>query len=387
MNVETGKVSGDTIYNLLKLGESEIDSNERPLHPHRINKVKVLHFTHVLSVKFKVNIFNIYFTSTQIKILHNPFDDIEPRAEYLSKTSAGESKKQRKEGVKNFKLISFGEEAEQDETEVESFSRDQQPKVTQSTSVAETKTSSSSSRKNEKERGEVKKTLDEPTKRKKSLSPKSRTPPHKLDEKVHDTNDSDDSDYELSLEKEKMTILERKKREIQDEIQSLKKEYHKERKDKDKEKLKDEENSSSSSAKDSANGNRAVKDYLVEKEKYKKCKTNVKGASRENLTLQLLEKFKVKLHSSKDSSESHHEASTSVPAGEEHENDDDSWWSHKLDFSESQVAVLAKDASKKEDNWYDIYDPRNPLNKRKRGGEGGGGDEKSTSSSKQKKIV
>lgn len=320
----------------------------------------------------------------QIKILHNPFDDIEPRVENLAKKSSDESKKQRKEGVKNFKLISFGEEAEQDETEVESFSRDQQPKITQSTTVTETKTSSSSSRKKEKDRGEGKKTLDEPTKRKKSLSPESRTPPHKLAEKVHDTNDSD-SDYEMSLEKEKMTQLERKKREIQDQIQSLKKEYHKERKDKDKEKLRDDENSSGSSAKDSANGNPAVKDYLVEKEKYKKCKINVKGASRENFTLQLLEKFKVKLHSTKVSSGSHHEdeESVEVSAGEEHENDD-SWMNHKLDFSESKVAVLAKDASKKEDNWYDIYDPRNPLNKRKRGSEGGGGDEKS-SSSKQRR--
>ncbi|GBP90378.1 Peptidyl-prolyl cis-trans isomerase CWC27 homolog [Eumeta japonica] len=38
---------------------------------------------------------------------------------------------------------------------------------------------------------------------------------------------------------------------------------------------------------------------------------------------------------------------------------------HKLHF-EDKGAVLAKDASTKGDDWFDIYDPRNPLNKRKR---------------------
>ena len=37
-----GKVTGETIYNLLKLGESQIDANERPLYPHKINKVRDL---------------------------------------------------------------------------------------------------------------------------------------------------------------------------------------------------------------------------------------------------------------------------------------------------------------------------------------------------------
>jgi hypothetical protein len=40
-----GKVTGETIYNLLKLAESEIDANERPLHPHKINKVTNFEFS------------------------------------------------------------------------------------------------------------------------------------------------------------------------------------------------------------------------------------------------------------------------------------------------------------------------------------------------------
>lgn len=38
---------------------------------------------------------------------------------------------------------------------------------------------------------------------------------------------------------------------------------------------------------------------------------------------------------------------------------------HKLKF-ESNTPVLAKDASTKTDDWFEIYDPRNPINKRRR---------------------
>lgn len=57
----------------------------------------------------------------------------------------------------------------------------------------------------------------------------------------------------------------------------------------------------------------------------------------------------------------------------------DDWLSHTLQFDQGAVAVLAKDASTKQDDWYDVYDPRNPINKRKRG-------ETSTSSHNKKWI-
>ena len=47
-----GKVSGNTIFNVLRMAELETDSNERPLEPPSIRKTEVL---------------------------NNPFDDIEPR--------------------------------------------------------------------------------------------------------------------------------------------------------------------------------------------------------------------------------------------------------------------------------------------------------------------
>ncbi|KAJ1559096.1 hypothetical protein HK405_012027, partial [Cladochytrium tenue] len=51
-NTIFGKVVGNTVFNLLKLGESETDDNERPLYPPKLISVEVL---------------------------SNPFDDIEPR--------------------------------------------------------------------------------------------------------------------------------------------------------------------------------------------------------------------------------------------------------------------------------------------------------------------
>lgn len=308
------KVSGETVYNLLKLNESQTDSNDRPLYPHKINKVK---------------------------ILHNPFDDLVPSIEpsKSSKEDKAEARKKKQEGVKNFKLISFGDEAEQDEQEVESFPKEtvKEPKL------PEPSISSSSSSK------------AKITKNEKSESHETKSSPKKT---VQQDDDSD-SDYETTLEKEKLLELERKRKEIQDQIKDVKKQYQKDRKEKNQEK------ETAVVVPKEKHEDVVVRNYLDEKEKYKQKKLNVKGKSREDFTLALLAKFKNKLHSALDGQ---------APPPEDTEDtgeilEDENWLAHKLDFSESDAAVLAKDASKKEDDWYDIYDPRNPLNKRKRGAE------------------
>jgi len=305
------KVSGETIYNLLKLNESQTDANDRPLYPHKINKVK---------------------------ILHNPFDDIVPSIDFPKK-SENYSTKQKKvnEGVKNFKLISFGDEAEQDEQEMESLPKEtEKEKERQTLEPSNSKASTSSNR-------QIRENQPKPEENKDST------------EKLQN-EDSSDSDYELTLKKEKLSELERKKREIQDQIKDVKKQYQKDRKEKNQPK------ESEPSQPDEQHENLVIRGYLDEKEKYKQKKLPAKGKSREDFTLSLLAKFKSKLHSALDIQETETEQ-----AGENSE--DDNWLSHKLDFSESEAAVLAKDASKKQDDWYDIYDPRNPINKRKRGEE------------------
>ncbi|KAI8374288.1 cyclophilin-like domain-containing protein [Radiomyces spectabilis] len=88
-----GRVAGDTIFNVLKMGEMEIDDNERPLYPPRIK-------------------------STEIVL--NPFDDIVPRInkrEQMVAKAREEAKeaqmrtKTKKKVKKQLNLLSFGEEA------------------------------------------------------------------------------------------------------------------------------------------------------------------------------------------------------------------------------------------------------------------------------------
>lgn len=69
-----GKVGGDTVYNVLKMENCDIDANERPSYPYKIIKAE---------------------------ILLNPFDDIVPRQTTKSDRSESKSKKKRREkGVK-----------------------------------------------------------------------------------------------------------------------------------------------------------------------------------------------------------------------------------------------------------------------------------------------
>nr|XP_046231668.1 spliceosome-associated protein CWC27 homolog isoform X2 [Scatophagus argus] len=93
-----GKVTGDTVYNMLRLAEVECDNEERPLNPHKIKSAEVL---------------------------HSPFDDIVPRETKKAKKEKDkeEGKKSQSKGTKNFSLLSFGEEAEEDEEMVNQVSQ------------------------------------------------------------------------------------------------------------------------------------------------------------------------------------------------------------------------------------------------------------------------
>ncbi|XP_047660454.1 spliceosome-associated protein CWC27 homolog isoform X2 [Tachysurus fulvidraco] len=92
-----GKVTGDTVYNMLRLAEVECDGNERPLKPHKIRSTEVL---------------------------HSPFDDIILREIRVKKEKhKEEEKKSQSKATKNFSLLSFGEEAEEEEEMVTQVSQ------------------------------------------------------------------------------------------------------------------------------------------------------------------------------------------------------------------------------------------------------------------------
>lgn len=94
-----GKVTGDTIYNLSRFSELEVDEDDRPAHPPVLNRADVL---------------------------WNPFDDLVPRVDRdareaaekaAAEQAAAEAKKQTRKQAKNFSLMSFGEEAEEEDAE------------------------------------------------------------------------------------------------------------------------------------------------------------------------------------------------------------------------------------------------------------------------------
>ncbi|KAF7983655.1 hypothetical protein HWV62_19537 [Athelia sp. TMB] len=88
-----GRCMGDTVYNVIKIGEMEIDANERPVYPPKIKG---------------------------IRIIDNPFDDIVPRItaeeKRIQQRAREEAQKEREEeqrrkgAKKNVKLLSFADD-------------------------------------------------------------------------------------------------------------------------------------------------------------------------------------------------------------------------------------------------------------------------------------
>eukprot|EP00252_Welwitschia_mirabilis_P021849 TRINITY_DN5721_c0_g1_i1.p1 TRINITY_DN5721_c0_g1~~TRINITY_DN5721_c0_g1_i1.p1 ORF type:complete len:498 (-),score=131.95 TRINITY_DN5721_c0_g1_i1:795-2288(-) len=87
-----GKVTGDSIFNLLKLGDVETDKDDRPID----SPPKII----------------------SVEVLWNPFDDIIPReiSRGLEVAPSEQLEKQnKKKAVKKLNLLSFGDEAEEEE--------------------------------------------------------------------------------------------------------------------------------------------------------------------------------------------------------------------------------------------------------------------------------
>lgn len=96
-NTIFGKVTGDSIFNLLRLGDVETDKDDRPVDP----PPKIL----------------------SVEVLWNPFDDIVPR-QVVGKSATlpkidEEIRDQKQKAVKKLNVLSFGDEVEEDEKEAE----------------------------------------------------------------------------------------------------------------------------------------------------------------------------------------------------------------------------------------------------------------------------
>ncbi|XVF89055.1 hypothetical protein PTKIN_Ptkin19aG0100200 [Pterospermum kingtungense] len=94
-NTIFGKITGDSIFNLLRIGEVDTDQNDRPLDP--VPRIK------------------------SVEVLWNPFDDIVPRVSLrplIQPEEEAEKKDSKKKPAKKLNLLSFGEEAEDEEKEL-----------------------------------------------------------------------------------------------------------------------------------------------------------------------------------------------------------------------------------------------------------------------------
>lgn len=333
-----GKVTGDTVYNMLRLAEVECDNDERPLKPHKIKATEVLHC---------------------------PFDDIIPRETKKAKKDKDkeEGKKSQSKATKNFSLLSFGEEAEEEEEMVNQVSQTMKGKSKSSHDLLKDDPRLSSvpavdKKKKKGASGDTAETdddddddedadddydSDEREKRRQLISNKLRK--DKAAEKVTEPGEE---------EREKKTS---RSDELRKEARQLKKELQA---------IKQRREESSKPAVDEAKEvdekptSQAVAEYLEGRKKYEEQRKQKlkKGSTREQQTLDLLNRFKSKLSSAIT------EDAPEEDVEELAEDDDKGWMAHVLQFDEQTRKV--KDANMQDEDTFEIYDPRNPVNKRRR---------------------
>lgn len=314
-----GKVAGNTVYNMIKLAEVDIGPDDRPSHPHKIIKTE---------------------------ILFNPFDDIVPRVLPKRKGDKEESgkKKSKSKATKNFSLLSFGEEAEEDEEEVSAVSKAIKTKGKSShdyedpslSAVPAVETNERLKRKESDEDSEDEGVRDRIHKKLK----KEPVVPEKTEPKVEQKTS--------------------RKEELRKEARELKKEMHRAKEKSEVKNAKESEEDSEESEPV------AVKEFRQEREKYKILRTQQKkkGAGREEQTLAILAKFQSRLHDIQMQPAEEEKKETADENEDEDEGDDLSWLGHKLEFEDKSKKVM--DANVAEDDRYEIFDPRNPMNQRRR---------------------
>ncbi|XP_071452593.1 spliceosome-associated protein CWC27 homolog [Hetaerina americana] len=375
-----GKVMGETLFNMLKLEDSLVDHDDRPMYPHKIIKAVVL---------------------------HNPFTDIIPRTLPSGAKSvkegdeAGRKKKDKKgrSGVKDFKLLSFGEEAEEDEEEVSEVNKKfankgksthdllSDPKLSAEPAVDEIGLKNMGD--SDEEDSEESDSKHKWAKSGDSDGARAERVRNKLREGKKgdaqgtaegDMEEEEEEEEEYTLNQDKKKESSKKAEEIREEIRKLKKEMKNDKKMRDG--FVDPKGKTTEKAKEElreADSNELLKNYMKEQESFtaKHQKIPPKGNKREAQTLSMLKNFhkRLKMAKEKASEEEDEKVGETEAAKEEaaYEKEDldghasDNWLIHKLQSDEGDNPVLARDANKsKGDDWFEIHDPRNPINQRRR---------------------
>ncbi|XP_068190621.1 spliceosome-associated protein CWC27 homolog [Antennarius striatus] len=336
-----GKVTGDTVYNMLRLAEVACDAEERPLNPHNIRCAEVL---------------------------HSPFDDIIARELKKSKREKEkeEVKKSQSKATKNFSLLSFGEEAEEEEEMVNQVSQSLKGKSKSSHDLLKDDPRLSSvpavDKKNGKGiPGDTAETDDEadgdvdddmdadgasdPERREKMRELISK----KLQKEKGAEKTSEPGEEERGKKPSRSDELRKEARQLKKELQAIK-----QRKEESSKPAVDKATEG-----DEKPPNEAVAEYLEGRKKYEELRKQKRSrtSNREEQTLALLNQFKTKLSSA--ISEAPEEDVEDLG-----EDDDRGWMGHVLQFDEQTRKV--KDANMQDEDTFEIYDPRNPVNKRRR---------------------
>ncbi|RNA39462.1 peptidyl-prolyl cis-trans isomerase CWC27 -like protein [Brachionus plicatilis] len=323
-----GKVGGQTIYNMIRLNESECD-DEQPLRPEKIISTKVV---------------------------YNPFDDIVPRNRIAEPVQAVEEKSGKK-GVKNFGLLSFGEEAEEEEEELESVSKDLKVKksahdigdpllVSKKAIVEEemAKTAKELSQEKEKPKEENKKCVN-------------------IDDIKSKLKKKDEKVEKHSIQSSEINEKEQKKKVTQEEIKKLEKELLEKKK-----KSAEEKNVKQEQLKEKETETEVFKQYKEDVRKYEHLKKKKLKSGKEDKTIELLKAFKERMFKAKqENKDSENEELNGEESGykEPEKAEVETILTHRLDVDE-EIKRKVIDANIADHERYDIYDPRNPLNKRKR---------------------
>ncbi|XP_006186147.1 spliceosome-associated protein CWC27 homolog isoform X1 [Camelus dromedarius] len=329
-----GKVTGDTIYNMLRLTEVDIDDEDRPHNPHKIKSCEVL---------------------------FNPFDDITPRETKRPKRDKPdeEVKRLRPKGTKNFSLLSFGEEAEEEEEEVNRVSQSMKGKSKSSHDLLKDDPHLSSVPAVESEKGDAAGDLNDDADCEGAEHEEYADGDEKnlMRERIakklkKDTSANVKSAGEGEVGKKSVSRSE----ELRKEARQLKRALLAAKQKKVENAAKQAEKGSEEEV---AAPDGAVAEYRREKQKYAALKKQQakKGTSREDQTLALLNQFKSKLTQAIAETPENDISETEVE-------DDEGWMSHVLQFEDKTRKV--KDASMQDSDTFEIYDPRNPVNKRRR---------------------
>ncbi|XP_033115127.1 spliceosome-associated protein CWC27 homolog [Anneissia japonica] len=327
-----GKVVGNTIYNLVKLADVQTDGDDRPNFPPTIRSTEVL---------------------------ANPFDDIVPRESKKKELEKDETKsKSKSKATKNFSLLSFGEEAEEDEEEVNVASKQMKTKSKSAHDLT-----------------------DDPKLSTQAALDVENLPPAKK-QRVDETEEITEEDYNEKMkekiknklkkegkastvgDKEKGASNSSRREALQQEAEDLKRELlgkkKKERKKDTSEgtdELKNEESTDENADEVKEGQTDMINEFKDQKKKFKHMKKKqAKGTSREEQTLAILAKFQNKLIAANE--KTHEEGETEEGSKEI------SWMSHKFECDSHDIKV--KDANVQDADTFDIFDPRNPMNKRKR---------------------